>query len=103
MKIILDNLPTTCEFCGEGTVLVVLADHPSFTNATLRKGDVYAACPNCLLSLVTCSLAPWQFKRARDAGGDVNHFYLHEDFYDWNTGQALQPKLEALTHREERK
>jgi len=101
MRIILDNLPIICEFCGEYVVLMVLADHPKLTTAGVTKGDVYAACPNCLLSLVTCSLAPWQFKRARDAGGDVNRFYLHGDFYDRDTGQALQPKLEELTHREE--
>jgi len=103
MRIILDNLPITCEFCGEGTVLLVLADHPSFTNASLRNGDVYVSCPNCLPGLVNHSLAPWQFKRARDAGGDVKRFYLHGDFYDRDTGVALQPMLEALTYREERK
>jgi len=97
MRIILDNLPITCEFCGEYVVLMVLADHPTLTTAGVTRGDVYVSCPNCLFRLVNCSLAPWQFKRARDAGGDTSRFYLHEDFYGRETGEALQPKLDMFS------
>jgi len=94
------SIPNTCEFCGERIIMMVLTDHPRSPASMERSSDVYVACPNCLLGLVTLSLAPWQFKRARNAGV-YQRYYLHADFYDHDTGEALQPKLEGLTHREE--
>ena len=42
-------------------------------------------------------LAPWQFLRAKQFGGDVDRFYLRDDFYHRDTGEALQAKMEPLT------
>jgi len=97
----LDQIPEACEFCGEGMAMLVLSCHPRSSFSTVRRGEVYVACPNCLFCLINLSLAPWQFNRARDAGGDVNRFYLHADFYYLGTGEALQPRLVGLTRRKE--
>ena len=107
--------PEACEFCGEAQVVMVLADHPKVRSAQTERrkygyrprgsppfavvlldrhgGDVYAACPNCLLGLVAHSLSPQQFMRAKDAGGNTDRFYLHGDFYT-DLGTALQPAFE---------
>lgn len=90
-------LSEECEFCGTDSfpALMVLSDHPAGRKPGLRH-DQYCACANCLLGLVNLSLTPTQFLRAKEKGGNVERFYLHGDFYDPETGQALQPKMPGL-------
>ncbi len=85
--------PAECEFCGTPHVVMVLADHPRMME---EKGacDIYAACPNCLMMLVNHALAPHQYMRAKDAGGNTDRYYLHKDFYT-DLGVALNPFLPA--------
>ena len=85
-RFILMGKAPVCEFCGNDTVpvLTVLTElgHPEVS---------YMACANCLIPLVTHSLSPEQYLRAKDQGGSVRRFLLHGDFYDELTGEALQP------------
>jgi len=84
-----------CEFCGKSEVLMVLSDHPAGVDKLPSHiQEVYVACPNCLVRLVTHSLTPQQYLRAKQAGRDMDRYYLHSDFYDQDTGTALQPMLE---------
>jgi len=91
---LVDRAGDECEFCGERHVVMILADHPRviFEERGMREGDVYAACPNCLLMLVTHSLSPQQYLRAQQAGRDMDRHYLHYDYYD-RDGTALQAVL----------
>lgn len=73
-----------CEFCGETIVPYLITGDMS--------GDSYAVCANCHIALVMVCLSPKQYLRAKDHGGDVNRFYLHDDFYT-EFGEALQPKM----------
>ena len=91
------DLPNECEFCGHDILLTVILAHPSETLVAYAERERYVVCANCHIGLVALSLAPWQFLRAKQIGGDVNRYYLHDDFYDRDTGEALQPKMEGLT------
>lgn len=86
----LPNRPV-CEFCGNDFAYTI--------DGGLHREhrELYRACPNCHIGLVMVSLAPWQFLRAKGLGGEVERFYLHSDFYDYETGEALQPKAEGLS------
>lgn len=79
-----------CEFCGELEVLLVVTDHPKWTKGGVPQ--TYVVCPNCSNSLITHSLSPTQFLRAKALGGDVRRHLLHDDFYNSDNGVALQPK-----------
>ena len=48
--------------------------------------------PDELERLVMCRLTPDEFKKLRDRHGIF--FEIHSDFYDEETGEALQPKGE---------
>ena len=91
-NIIFGSIPETCEFCGERIVMMVLTDHPRLSASMAGSSHVYVACPNCLIGLVTHSLSPQQYLRAKQAGGNTDRFWLHGDFYD-DSGTALQPIL----------
>jgi len=45
-----------------------------------------------MIGLITHSLSPQQYLRAKQAGGNTDRFWLHGDFYDQD-GMALQPIL----------
>lgn len=53
----------------------------------------YYLCLNCLLNFVTVSLSKDNFKNLIKNGHSVDEFYLHDDFYDAETGEALQSKI----------
>lgn len=98
------DLPNECEFCGYKLLLNVILGHPSQPTwgdpereREYAERERYVVCAGCHVGLITLSLAPWQFLRAKESGGDVNRYYLHDDFYDRDTGDALQPKMEGLT------
>lgn len=101
------QLPRECEFCDNKLmpILMRLGAHPTSmrqevaARETRKLREEYVACPNCLLGLVTNSLTSAQFLRAKEKGGDVSRWYLHEDFYDGETGEALQPKMPGLAAR----
>jgi hypothetical protein len=103
----LPGLPRECEFCGNNMVpiLMRLGAHPAAMRAEVGARDPmthreeYVACPNCLIGLVMTSLTPQQFLRAREQGGDITRWYLHDDFYDPDSGEALQPKMPGLAER----
>ena len=81
-----------CEFCGAG-IIYCLRDETAIPGTEQSTIEEYLTCPNCLIGLVMLSLSTAQFLRSRERGGDMNRFYLHEDFYDPDTGEALQPKI----------
>ena len=70
-----------CEFCGN-------TEEPWSLDG--GYSEQYTFCLNCHVALVTLSLSPEQFLRAKAKGGDTNRFYLHDDFYDPETGIAQQ-------------
>jgi hypothetical protein len=73
-----------CEFCGyqEANGLYRL------TYSLDPQKERYIPCGNCLFALVTCSLSPQQFLRAKEKGNDTSRFFLHDAYYDPETGQA---------------
>ena len=83
-----------CNFCphNEPAALMELKPVPEAPERPGRRPEKYTVCPNCLIDLVMTCLTPEQYRRAIDAGCDPNWFYLHDDFYDPETGEALQPK-----------
>lgn len=86
-----------CEFCGSDSLVMEIAKGPPIPEV---EKEVYYACGNCLLGMVTHSLAPWQFLRSKQNGGDMTRFYVHHDFYDPDTGEALQPAPELADNQE---
>ena len=74
--------PSLCECCGE---------YPH--QYTLSDNDYkYQVCANCLLALVNTALSPAQFFSLIRNGHTTKEFLLHGDFYDDETGEALQPR-----------
>ena len=54
----------------------------------------YRLCRPCLDRLVNKSLRPLEFFNLTAIHG--HSFYLHDDFYDYETGEATQPDIEVL-------
>ena len=52
----------------------------------------YLMCSNCLISLVNNDLTKEQFFALLGAGHSIREYLLHDDFYDPETGEALQPR-----------
>ena len=77
-----------CEFCG-GLGMYRLAG----TLCRPGETEVYEACPMCLMQLVTHALTPEQYMRSLRAGGDMDRYHVHDDFYDPADGTAFQPVM----------
>jgi len=60
------------------------------------KDQIYKCCLNCIFNINNLNLNPTQFFNLLKNGHDKNEFYLHDDFYDWDTGEALQPRNEVI-------
>ena len=71
-----------CEACGE----------KCHSKLIVSKDEIYILDLNCLTDLINLNLSPEHFFNLLENGHTINEFYLHEDFYDSNTGEALQPK-----------
>ena len=74
-----------CE-CGCGNDAQVI-------HIELPQGHTYKLCKNCEIRFVNYFLSPEQFFTLLKNGHDVNEFMLHDDFYDEDTGKALQPRF----------
>lgn len=71
-----------CECCGK---------YPH--QYTLSDNDYeYKVCANCLPALVNTALSPTQFFNLIRNGHTTKEHLLHGDFYDDETGEALQPR-----------
>lgn len=71
-----------CECCAE-----------SPHQYTLKDNDYeYKVCANCLPALVNTALSPTQFFNLIRNGHTTKEHLLHGDFYDDETGEALQPR-----------
>ena len=57
------------------------------------ESDVYYLCGLCRLRLVNFAVRPLEFFNLAAIHG--NTFYLHDDFYDYETREATQPKIEV--------
>lgn len=55
-------------------------------------GLVYHLCHNCAPRLFCLNLSPEQFFNIINSGHHEDEFLLHSDFYDSDTGEALQPR-----------
>ena len=73
-----------CE-CGCGSEAQVM-------HVDLYNGHTYFLCSNCEIPFVMNSLSKKQFKALIKNGHTTKEFALHEDFYDEETGEALQPR-----------
>lgn len=72
-----------CESCGTEVQWNLIDEYD--------KKIKYKLCSNCLLALVNCRLSTIEFFSLLKNGHTTNEFYLHCDFYDEDTGEALQP------------
>lgn len=54
----------------------------------------YRLCKSCLDRLLNKALRPLEFFNLTAIHG--HSFYLHDDFYDYETGEATQPDIEVL-------
>ncbi len=73
----------SCEAC---------IDSPAGSMLYLKaNNEKYELCLNCLTPFVRCALKPEQFFNLLKNGHTVKEFFLHGDFYDEETGEALQP------------
>ncbi len=69
----------------------ILSDEPA---VLYRSGDIEVpVTPSELLRLMTTSLEPKEFFRLMEVYGSV--FEWHDDFYDFASGEALQPRIPA--------
>ena len=71
-----------CEACGINTNCIL----------QVRPKEVYKICLNCLSDLVNVRLSPEQFFSLIKNKHNATEFYLHDDFYDSETGEGLQPQ-----------
>jgi len=76
------RLPSYCECCGKFPHQYTLSDNDY----------KYQVCANCLSALVNTALSPAQFFSLIRAGHTTKEHLLHGDFYDDETGEALQPR-----------
>lgn len=74
-----------CE-CNCGSEVMVI-------HKDLPEGYIYKLCRNCEVGFVNHSLTPKQFFSLIKNGHKVTEFMLHDDFYDDETGEALQPRI----------
>ncbi len=72
-----------CEACGGIISLIKL---------NMLNGVVYTLCMNCHVALTNYSLSKSQFFQLLKNGHTDVEFFLHCDFYDDETGEALQPQ-----------
>jgi hypothetical protein len=79
-----DKKNKCCEVCEDGEIQWEIKD-------VYNKKVVYKICSNCLSPLTNCSLSPEQFFNLIKNGHKSSEFLLHGDFYDEETGEALQP------------
>ncbi len=70
--------------CGSETQIVYV---------DLLSNCNYSLCSNCMLPFVLTALTPDQFFALLERGHTTKEFQLHSDFYDEETGEALQPKI----------
>lgn len=75
-----------CQVCDENEIQWHLKD------AYTGKIPSYDVCTNCLMFLVNYSLSSKQFFNLLKNGHKVSEHLLHGDFYDEETGEALQPR-----------
>ena len=52
---------------------------------------IYKLCSNCLFKLVNLMLSKKEFFKLLKNGHTTDEHLLHGDFYDENSGEALQP------------
>jgi len=55
------------------------------------SGVTYKICANCMVGLINLNLSAEQIQMLIDSGHNLSEFYLHSDFYDGETLEALQP------------
>jgi len=73
-----------CEACEDYEAQVKLTD--------LYDGIETFICQNCLVSYVDLNLSSEQFFNLLKNKHTTEEFMLHSDFYDKDTGEALQPR-----------
>ena len=62
------------------------------TEDEFRTSDIiYNLCANCMQGLIFLDLSPKQVQMLLDNKHSLSEFYLHGDFYDGETLEALQP------------
>jgi len=75
-------MPDFCECCQINEVQIL---EPS-----TEKGYYFKLCNFCFARLTHHSLRPREFFNLATIHS-IDNPYLHDDFYDWETGEALQP------------
>lgn len=66
--------------------------HPATDEIPSDDGTSFSLCNNCSNRLTTFSLRPLEFFTLFLSHGPTH--YLHDDFYDEDTGEALQPEYD---------
>jgi len=75
-----------CQCCNEFDEQWVLS------GVAGRVAEDYHICSNCLMYLVNSALTPEMFFNLLKNGHSTREHLLHDDFYDEDTGKAMQPK-----------
>jgi hypothetical protein len=79
------GISMTCESCNINEVEVEIS--------TDEGNDRYLLCHKCQKRFLLYALRPLEFFNLASIHGHSG--YLHDDFYDFETGQATQPKIEV--------
>ena len=91
------NLEVKCQSCNIRQIEIELSKNDGLSDTiwdTLEKTEPYKLCLECRDRLVNFALRPLEFFNLTAIHGHSQ--YLHDDFYDYDTGEAIQPNIEVV-------
>lgn len=80
-------MPDLCECCQKNEVQVL--------ELSTAQGYYFKLCNICFERLSNKALRPSEFFNLATIHS-IDNSYLHDDFYDWETGKALQPSEKVI-------
>lgn len=85
-----------CESCKIEPIEITFPSNKGLENGIWddpNNKDVYKLCKSCSIRLQNFALRPLEYFNLASIHG--NSFHLHDDFYDYETGEAFQPEIEV--------
>jgi len=85
-----------CESCKIETIEIAIPVNEGLENGIwdeFRNETEYRLCKTCSNRLQNFALRPLEYFNLASIHG--NSYHLHDDFYDYETGEAHQPKIEV--------
>lgn len=86
-----------CESCKIGSIEATIPVNEGLENGIWDEPNnetVYRLCKPCSNRLLNFALRPLEYFNLASIYG--NSFHLHDDFYDYENGEASQPKIAVL-------